>query len=158
MPRDGVVIDCGGLDKFFEPDRPPLKKFWESFGSDAVHYITPIVYWEFLNQYDSYHKYHKALKKLVEEGKLRFLEFGPDAAALASKVYCVLKPLVDSIPKKKRRERLEPLQCDVFIAASAYQADKPVFTTDRNDWLMIQQAFRKAAGIRSLELIFADEI
>lgn len=67
MALEGVLIDTGGLDKFLDPDTAKLKRFWEGFGT-AHHFITPVVYWEFLNAFDQYSQMRRRLKTMIDKG------------------------------------------------------------------------------------------
>jgi predicted nucleic acid-binding protein len=157
MAREGVLIDTEGLDKFLVPDTPALKRYWDSFGADAVHFISPIAYWEFLNGYDEYSPMRRRLANRIAQQQLQFLAFDREVADRAADIYRALQPIISKIPKSKKRERLEPLQCDVFIAATAHCRQKRVFTMDVGDWLHIQIAIR-GISIQPLEIDFGNDL
>lgn len=157
MPAEGVLIDTEGLDKFLDPDTKPLKKYWDRFGLDVVHFIPSVGYWEFLNGWNEFSHQRRRINKLIEDGVLQVLPFGRDEAIRASEIYRRLRPLIERVRKKKKRERLEPLQSDVFIAATAHCHRKRVFTMDPQDWPVIQRAIQEFS-VNALDVDFGKEL
>lgn len=144
METDPLFFDTGAIDLLADP---ALLVFWRRFGPKPVHYTSPVVYWEYIRQFDPrrYSEGRTRFQKLLEKGTFQLLAFGQEEAELAAELYVGLLKSIGSGPKEKIRVR--ELHCDMMIAATALKRKIRVLTADVKDWgLIITVAQSRGAG------------
>lgn len=93
MPLEPIFIDSGAIELLVNPGHPKLVSFWNSFPQGARHYISHLVYWEFLPQFDAQENSlaRQQFFKSLQKGELEFLPFERPAADKAVRVYQEMK-------------------------------------------------------------------
>ncbi|MGA3168539.1 MAG: PIN domain-containing protein [Terriglobia bacterium] len=134
METDPLFFDTGAIDFLYDP---ALVGFWKRFGSEPKYFTSPVVYWEYVRQFDpgKYAPPRALFQKLLEKGTFEFLHFGREEADVAHELYIGLRKSLGSGPQAKIK--MKDLHCDMIIAATALRRQIRVLTGDIKDWSLI---------------------
>ena len=134
-------IDTGGIDLLVKPPDKEIAQFWRVLDKNKTqqHLICNVVYWEFLRKYDTRgnDEARQNFKKAIKLGVLHILPFDQQSADLAVRLFQGVKSRLEG-DQKKKRIRMNQLQCDIMIASVAVRNKKIVVTDDFGDWRLLQ--------------------
>ena len=134
-----LFLDSGAVDLFVDPPDQGVIRFWSRFGAETPHYISHVVYWEFLRQYSprGYAIGRKRFLRLLDSGGLRLVGYDRHAADYSVLIYQALKKALSGASDAK--QRLRGLHCDIIIASTAVAHHCTVATQDLKDWALIRE-------------------
>ena len=154
MDIDPLFFDTGAIDLLADP---ALLVFWKRFGPKPEHYTSPVVYWEYVRQFDpqEYVQGRTRFQKLLEKGTFQFLNFGREEADVANELYVGLRKSLGSGPEAKGR--MKDLHCDMIIAATALRRQMRVLTADVKDWILLKTV-AQSRGVGTLIVLDRKDI
>jgi predicted nucleic acid-binding protein len=131
MP-EAVFIDSGA-----PPDERVLR-YWKRFGKDVRHFLSHVVYWEYLRQFSARSNSLERQRFVSRFGQNGFqiLPFETRQADLAIEIYQGVKSLLPN--NRDGKVKLRELHQDIMIAATAVSSHKTVATDDLKDWNLIK--------------------
>jgi len=137
-PSD-YFIDTGAIELFVDPPDDSIAEFWKSLGK-VQHTICEVVYWEFMRQFDIRGNSiaRQRFVKSLDRGLIKSVPVDPDAAKLAVSIYQHVRTTLSG-DKSARRIRMNELQCDIIIAATAVRHRRAVITDDPKDWTQLHE-------------------
>jgi predicted nucleic acid-binding protein len=137
MP-DPIFIDSGAVGLYVSPPDEKVLKYWSRFGKGVRHYLSHVVYWEYLRQFGarSNSLARQRFMSKFEAGGFQILPFETQQADIGVKIYQLVKSQLPD--DKDGKLKLKDMHQDIMIAATAVFHHKTVITDDVKDWNLIK--------------------